>query len=160
MNVKAILLVLLVFSSSAFSETSKESGLRHKLKSVYGSEIALADLKGQFVIVKFWASWCTPCLRDLEHLSDFYKSNPDLPIEIVAVAIDSDVSAAKLALKENSVPFLTLFDSDRTLANALKVDSLANVYVLDRKGRLVDTVPNRIYQDSQFQDFVREYVQP
>jgi len=158
--VKAIFLSLLILSSSAFAENSKESGLRYKLKSVDGKVLALGDLRGKFVIVKFWASWCRPCLRDLEHLGHFYKNNSDLPIEIVAVSIDSDPSTAKLALKENPVPFLNLFDSDRKLARALQVDSLANTYILNRKGTLISTVPTRIYHDAEIENFVKEFIRP
>lgn len=157
---KAIVLALFIFSSSALAESADQSGLQHKLRSFYGEDIALKDLKGKFVIVKFWASWCAPCLGDLEHLSRFYKNNPDLPIEIVAVSIDSDSAVAKSALKENPVPFVTLFDSDKRLANALQVDSLANTYILNRKGNLINKVPNRFYHHAQVDNFAKQFIKP
>lgn len=63
-------------------------------KDINGELFNLADLRGKYVIVDFWASWCVPCRKSNPHLKELYNKYRDKGLEVVCVA-DDDRNEAK-----------------------------------------------------------------
>ena len=65
-----------VFASSAFD-----------LKDTGGQSQRLADLKGKWVVVNFWATWCAPCVKEIPDIAEFAKDQGD-KVRVVGIALD------------------------------------------------------------------------
>lgn len=50
------------------------------LENLQGEAVRLADYRGRWVVVNFWASWCPPCVRELPELARFQDRNPDVQV--------------------------------------------------------------------------------
>ena len=57
-------------------------------KDINGEMFSLADLRGKYVLIDFWASWCVPCRKSNPHLKEIYKKYKDKGFEIVCVSDD------------------------------------------------------------------------
>lgn len=156
---KLLLLMILIIPSLCFPSSENTSFPNVKLKSLKGSEVSIKDYRGSYVLVRFWASWCTPCKRGLSVLDKFYMENQSRNVEVFAVSVDADTRAAKAYLRENPVHFPVIFDLKKELSKALATESLAATYLFDPKGKLIqkiDAFPN----DQQFfVDLVEQYVE-
>jgi thiol-disulfide isomerase/thioredoxin len=66
-----------------------------------GKTMHLADLKGQVVVVNFWATWCGPCKEEMPSLAKLQKDYADKPFKVVAISVDrlEDGAAARDFLK-------------------------------------------------------------
>ena len=65
-----------VFASAAFD-----------LKDTGGQSQRLADLKGKWVVVNFWATWCAPCVKEIPDIAEFAKDHGD-KVRVVGIAVD------------------------------------------------------------------------
>ncbi len=85
----------LPFAMVGHAETAKKPALQ--LKTLDGATFDLASLRGKWVIVNFWATWCSPCIKEMPDISQF-------------VAARSDVAAIGIAFggeeKQDVVAFL------------------------------------------------------
>src|ERR1700710_140773 len=63
------------------------------LKTPAGEDLQLSSLKGQYVIVDFWASWCMPCRAAIPHLKELYTKYHESGLEIISVSIDDKQDA-------------------------------------------------------------------
>lgn len=60
-----------------------------------GKAMKLADLKGKVVVMNIWATWCGPCVTEMPTLAKLQAAYAGKPVEVVAISIDSESSAAK-----------------------------------------------------------------
>lgn len=66
------------------------------LTLVNGGKVQLSDLRGQVVIINFWATWCGPCLRELPTLDAYYRIQHKYGLRVFAVATEDSVPAFRL----------------------------------------------------------------
>ncbi|RKE57255.1 TlpA disulfide reductase family protein [Sphingobacterium detergens] len=80
------------------------------LNSTQGQPVSLSSFKGKYVLLDFWASWCSPC-RDLHpHMIKVYEKYKSENFEIVAVSMDSKKEAWLKAIKQDGIPWIQLSD--------------------------------------------------
>lgn len=105
--------------------------------------VSLSDLKGQVVVLDFWASWCPPCKAALPHtqkLSDEFK---DKGVTVLAVNTADTKAGREAFLKAHPEYTMTvLFDADKKQPVALgayKVTGIPTFYVIDQEGKIAAT---------------------
>ena len=106
------------------------------LNDLQGKSWHLRDLKGEVILINFWATWCPPCRKempDLQALYDKYKSQG-----LVVLSI-SDEEAAKVSpfIAERKITYPVLLDPGRKVNEAFVVEGIPKSFVYDRQGKLV-----------------------
>lgn len=73
-------------------------------KDINGQDLSLADFKGKYVLVDFWASWCVPCRKGNPHLLGLYSKYKEKGFEIIGVSDDdSNLDAWKKAVAKDGI---------------------------------------------------------
>jgi thiol-disulfide isomerase/thioredoxin len=101
-----------------------------------GQKLHLADLRGQVVLLNYWATWCVPCRTELPLLNGYYvaASARHYPLRIFAVATEDSVP--KYQLKQ-LFSVLSISPTDRIRGGPFaNVDGLPTNYVIDKAGVL------------------------
>lgn len=105
-----------------------------------GSPLALADLRGKFVLVDFWASWCGPCRVENRHYVELYKKHRAAGFEILAVSVDQNGAAWKAGIAKDQATWRHISDLTgwkSPLAAAYNVAALPASFLLDPTGKIV-----------------------
>ena len=71
-----------------------------RLKGPDGKELALSDLRGKYVVLDFWASWCGDCRRDIPNIKAMYENYSKKGVEFVGVSFDDNAERWQNAIKE------------------------------------------------------------
>lgn len=75
-----------------------------------GNPYSLQDLRGKFVLVDFWASWCPPCREENPKLVAIYQDFKDKNFEILGVSFDRDLKAWKKAVDDDKLTWKHISD--------------------------------------------------
>ena len=101
-----------------------------------GKQVSLADLKGQVVMINFWATWCGPCRKEMPLLDALYKRYSKLGFTLVGVNVEEDPSGAGAYLEETPVSFPILFDSNNEVSELYDVNAMPSTVMVDRQGNM------------------------
>jgi peroxiredoxin len=107
------------------------------LKDGSGNEVKLSDLKGQAVLLNFWATWCGPCGLEIPWFIEFQQQFKSRGLEIVGVAMDTEGwSVIKPYVAAHKMNYRVLLGDDPVSQLYGGVDSLPTSFLIDRKGRI------------------------
>ena len=101
-----------------------------------GGKLSLADLKGQVVMINFWATWCGPCRQEMPLLAQLHDKYEPLGFTMLGVNVEPDSAAAVAWLKGVPVTFPILFDTDSAVAGSFGVEGMPSSVLVDRKGQV------------------------
>jgi thiol-disulfide isomerase/thioredoxin len=101
-------------------------------KHELGPAFSLAESRGKVVVVDFWATWCTPCLRAMPRLDALARAHPDLAV----VAINIDDPALAWELFDERKYGMTLLAGDRETSDRYGVAAIPHTVVIDRAGNV------------------------
>jgi len=105
------------------------------LTSLDGREVSLADLRGQVVVLDFWATWCKPCILAMPGLQALHEKYADGgQVAVLGMNVMERGDPAKL-LEREGITYPTLLDAD-AVARARGYNAIPQIVVLDRDGRV------------------------
>lgn len=77
---KWLILALVLFAPLTWAVYETEEPVDFSLQQLGGGEVSLSDYLGQWVVVNYWATWCTPCLKEIPDLSELHEERSDLTV--------------------------------------------------------------------------------
>ena len=110
------------------------------LTDMQGVRIPFSSLKGKWVMINFWASWCQPCLDEIKELNAFYKANKDR-VALFAVNFDAIPVADQMALISQlgiKYPSLSKNPSQQLRLGAIR--GVPATFVFDPQGNFYDSL--------------------
>ena len=116
------------------------------LKALDGKKVSLSSLRGQYVLIDFWASWCKPCLAGMPELKDLYGKYHGKGFEILGVSIDTDEEAWKKAVADGDLPWTHVLDEitekgiPSRAAGLYGIRSIPTYILIDKDGKIVGKV--------------------
>ena len=99
-----------------------------------GGPVSLAALRGQVVMINFWASWCGPCREEFPLLDQMYAKYRPMGFTLLGVNVEPEAKDAEGFLAKTPVKFPILFDRDNSLTKLYRVDGMPSTVLIDRKG--------------------------
>jgi thiol-disulfide isomerase/thioredoxin len=107
-----------------------------QLHSAASTDLSLSDLKGQVVLINFWASWCGPCRQEMPILEQLYKKYKAAGFTLLGVNVEPKSGDAEGFLKSTPVSFPILFDPDSKVSRLYEVSGMPSTVILDRSGKV------------------------
>lgn len=129
-------LSVMATSQSAVAETA--SGANFMLKDTAGIKHQLANYKGKWVLVNYWATWCPPCLEEVPDLVNLYDQRRKKDLMIFGVVFDYEsVQSVKEYVDDMLMSYPVVLGDDQVIAQIGSADVLPTTFFYNPQGELV-----------------------
>jgi peroxiredoxin len=140
---KSLILAFVSFLSfAAMAQKDDQTMPNLVLKDMNGKSKNMSDYSksGKITIVSFWATWCSPCKKELNNVSDLYddwKNKYDL--QLIAVCTDNarNIQKVKPYVDGQGWEFEVIMDVNQDLQRALNIVQIPHTFLLDQNGKVV-----------------------
>lgn len=102
---------------------------------------ALSSLRGQYVLIEFWASWCPDCQKETENMKQMYATYAPQGVVFVGVSFDTDRDQWQQYIIENGLSWIQFSElkpwKESSISTAYNVRWIPTLYLIDKDGRVV-----------------------
>jgi len=113
------------------------------LMNLDGDFMTLSDLRGSVVVIDFWATWCSPCLKSFPNLHDVVERNKDQGVVLLLVSLDKTAKRSRDYLVENGYATDNVLweslEASREVKELFGVVGIPRTFIIDREGFIQHT---------------------
>jgi thiol-disulfide isomerase/thioredoxin len=117
--------VLVSFSVSAFDLVDSQ-----------GRPQRLADMKGRYVVLNFWATWCVPCIQEIPEIAQFHAAHPDTVVLGIAIDAEDDVAKTQAFARKTGHSYPLVISDARVERQLPPPKGLPTTRVYDPNGKV------------------------
>ncbi len=137
-----ITLSIFLLSNLAFSQGEGNSVPSVEVKTIDGGSFDTKNIsnEGKPIVISFWATWCSPCKRELNNIADVYEDwVEETGVKLIAISIDDARNMAKVAPYVNGQgwEYDVYIDPNQDLKRAMNVNNVPHTFLLDGNGNIV-----------------------
>ena len=139
---------------AACDANAKPANLDFTLPEMDGGEVNLAELKGNVIIINFWATWCGPCKIEIPWFADFQRQYRDDGLVVLGFSVDDTAEQMKPFAEELGVnyPMLVGLGRDDFQEAYGPVWGIPVTFFIDREGTLCRTHMGIVTRDELQKD--------
>ena len=109
-----------------------------------GKRVSLANYRGKYVLIDFWASWCRPCRAEHPNLLKAYEAYKNRNFEVLGISIDDEKARAKWlqAIADDQMPWTQVSDlrgPQNEAAQRYNINAIPQNFLIDPTGKIVTT---------------------
>lgn len=111
-----------------------------KTKGGTSKEFSSLIKEDTIYIISFWATWCTPCIKELREISEVYPTLQDsFRLKLIAVSVDDSRNSTKVFPKVvgEGWTYEVVLDQNQDLARSMNVNNVPMMFIIDRRGKIV-----------------------
>ena len=153
--IKRFILLAIIFSISGIVSsanlkpyTGKGKIPDLKLYDLQGKQHSLDDYKGHVVLVQFWATYCTPCRKEMPSMNKLMKKMAGVPFKILAVDMGEEKEEVERFVNEVKPEFTILMDSSGKSIADWRVFAAPSNFIIDSEGNIKYTLFGGVEWDS------------
>lgn len=99
--------------------------------------MAFSSLKGKYILIDFWASWCAPCRQSFPRMREVYSAYKDENFEILSISIDQSKPDWLKAVKQENNPWPQVLDNSSISASGFAVTGVPTTFLVGPDGKIV-----------------------
>ena len=125
-----------------------------------GNEINLLNYPGKLIIVNFWATWCTPCKKEMPSLDRLYQDSGFKNLRIFAVNMEepNELKTKKFFSDLNIQKLQIFFDSNLNFVKAFKLRGVPTTILINKKGEEFARIIGEVnFQNKKFTEWLLKY---
>ena len=134
--IAAALSTLAIGAAAAATPAANVSAPDFTLRGSDGRNVRLDELRGQVVLVNFWATWCGPCREEMPRLDSLYQKYRKSGFVLLGVNVDDDPHTALATAAKLGVSFPVLLDTDKKVSKLYDLNTMPSTVVIDRDGKM------------------------
>lgn len=123
------------------TETGLEEGMLapdFELKTANGETVRLSDLRGEKVLLNFWATWCPPCRAEMPDMQKFHEEHDEgVILAVNLTATEQDLGLVEDFLEEFGITFEILYDESTEVSGLYNAFALPTSYLINSDGTII-----------------------
>jgi cytochrome c biogenesis protein CcmG, thiol:disulfide interchange protein DsbE len=127
------------------------------LPDLQGKEVRLSDLRGNVVLVNFWATWCKPCKEEMPAMQAAYDKFRGEGLVVLAVNELEDTEKVAEHIRAHHHTFPVVMDHSNLVANRYGVVGLPASFLIDRQGVVREKIFGSLLTEERIAELVRQY---
>lgn len=113
-----------------------------------GQETTLSALRGQVVVLNFWASWCPPCVEEMPSLEGLHQQLGGNRLLVLGISVDESREAYSQFLTNHKLTFPNHRDPEKRISTLYGTFMYPETYIIDKKGIIVRKAIGAVEWDS------------
>ena len=110
------------------------------MPTLKGDIVKLSDMKGKYVVVDFWASWCGDCRRETPAMVELYKEYNPKGVEFLGVSFDTDAEKMTAAVEKYQIPWTQVSElkkwKETEIDKTYQLKWIPSFYIIDPEGKV------------------------
>jgi cytochrome c biogenesis protein CcmG, thiol:disulfide interchange protein DsbE len=141
--ITSLAVILSLLALLAYGLAKAQSGPRDRgpapdftLNGFDGRIVTLSELRGNIVVINFWASWCLPCREEADYLEQTWRKYQDQGVVFIGVGYADTEKEARAYIEEFDITYLNGPDLGTRISKAYNIQGIPETFFIDRDGEL------------------------